>query len=81
MKFTVHEIPVFSEVQQGCSFAVGETKDDVPCIVCVVGTTVSVWMRKFDEKGVERWRFADSILSSEEANQLGIHGGLKVVTL
>ncbi|EAY74866.1 hypothetical protein OsI_02755 [Oryza sativa Indica Group] len=81
MKFTVHEIPVFSEVQQGCSFAVGETKDDVPCIVCVVGTTVSVWMRKFNEKGVERWRFADSILSSEEANQLGIHGGLKVVTL
>ncbi|KAF2951064.1 hypothetical protein DAI22_01g234800 [Oryza sativa Japonica Group] len=81
MKFTVHEIPVFSEVQQGCSFAVSETKDDVPCIVCVVGTTVSVWMRKFDEKGVERWRFADSILSSEEANQLGIHGGLKVVTL
>uniref|UniRef100_A0A0E0JKW6 F-box domain-containing protein n=1 Tax=Oryza punctata TaxID=4537 RepID=A0A0E0JKW6_ORYPU len=81
MEFTVHEFPIFSEAQQGCSFAVGETKDDIPCIVCVVGTTVSVWMRKFDEKGVERWRFADSVLSSEEANQLGIHGGLKVVTI
>uniref|UniRef100_A0A0E0C4E1 F-box protein AT5G49610-like beta-propeller domain-containing protein n=1 Tax=Oryza meridionalis TaxID=40149 RepID=A0A0E0C4E1_9ORYZ len=82
MEFSVYEFPIYSKLVQGCSFGVGETKDGIPCIVYVNGATIVVLIRRFDKKqGVQRWRFVDSVNCDDEADQLGINGGLDVVAI
>uniref|UniRef100_A0A0D9V2N3 F-box domain-containing protein n=1 Tax=Leersia perrieri TaxID=77586 RepID=A0A0D9V2N3_9ORYZ len=82
MEFSVHRHPISSKVQQGCSSAVGETQDGIPCIAYVTRVNIGLLIRRLDKKrGVQRWKFLDSINFDEAADQLGIHDRLDVVTI
>lgn len=79
MEFSVLKLPPYLE--QGYSFAVGETMDGTLWIVYCSGWSIDVLMYGVDDHGVERWIFAGMIQYDAVADLTANNDTLHVVTI